>query len=83
MDLYPNPNTGKFVISYSLPTSTIVEFYITDLLGEKVFTISSNAFYPEGNFSFQADEINLNPGSYLVVMKTKERTISKGIVVLN
>lgn len=83
MELYPNPNNGKFIISYSLATNTDVEFYITNLFGEKVQAITKNSFSPAGNFSLMADDVHLNSGCYFVTMKTTEQAISKGIVVVN
>ena len=71
-EIYPNPSKGTFTIESSAKISLIE---VLNMLGEKIFSVSSN---------HKQETINLSPhpdGIYFLKLKTEQGSISKKIII--
>jgi len=78
---YPNPFNPATTISYDLPTSSVVNMFVYDLLGRKV---SEFAFGVKsaGNHSFTFDAKTLSSGVYFYKIKTENSSAMKRMLLL-
>lgn len=77
-EIYPNPNTGKFVADFNLSNEDNVSFIITDLLGNVVFAEK----YVTGTFKLPIDFSELAKGSYIAKIKfTDGKTEAKKVTI--
>ena len=78
---YPNPFNSSTVISYSLPVTSNVEFYVFNVIGEivhKEFRIDQAPGYYELKFN----EINLSSGTYFYRLQAGTFVETKKMVVM-
>ena len=75
IDILPNPNNGKFLLKYNINENA--EISIVSLSGKQVYseTLLNNSIKKEINLR------NLQKGIYLVKIQTKNRIITKKIVI--
>lgn len=66
-ELYPNPNAGTLNIRYEATNTQELEFYMTDLLGKKVYTETVTEF--EGSYEKQLNIQHLPKGVYVFVVE--------------
>ncbi|MBL7912399.1 MAG: T9SS type A sorting domain-containing protein [Bacteroidia bacterium] len=77
-EIYPNPNTGKFVAEFNLTNEDNVTFTITDLLGHLVLAEK----YVTGAFKLPVDLSELAKGVYMAKIKfTDGKTETKKITI--
>ncbi|MDP4267551.1 MAG: T9SS type A sorting domain-containing protein [Bacteroidota bacterium] len=75
-DIYPNPSTGTFNISYSLDFETPVKIDIYNMLGEKIINLK-NITEQQGKNSLV---FNVPKGIYLVRFETKNNVSFRKII---
>ncbi|MGZ5245148.1 MAG: T9SS type A sorting domain-containing protein [Bacteroidia bacterium] len=78
VNVYPNPNTGKFTIEANLPATERVRISVTNLLGQEVEVISYGALNQN---TFQVDLFDQKAGVYMLTVKTANQIFTKRIVV--
>jgi len=67
--LWPNPVKGRATISFFIPEANTVEFNVYDLSGRVIKTLQAG-FLPAGNHTTPISTDDLNPGIYLLQLKT-------------
>ena len=78
---YPNPFNGQTVFAYSLPEEQSVEFTVSNLLGQKVWT-QNQGRQMAGNYTFHWNAAGLPSGVYFFQMKTSDYMAVKRCVLL-
>jgi hypothetical protein len=79
MNFYPNPNTGKFNLSFTLPEKKEVEINILNMEGKNVYSEKLGNF--SGNYDKEID-ISKNPkGVYFVKIQQGDHSNVKKIVL--
>ncbi|MCK5739688.1 T9SS type A sorting domain-containing protein, partial [bacterium] len=78
---YPNPFNGQTIFRYSLPENQTVEFTVSNLLGQTVWT-HNQGFQMAGNHVFHWNAAGLPSGVYYFQIKTSEYTAVKRCVLL-
>lgn len=75
--LYPNPNSGTFVLELSDYNSKIVDFQIFDILGKNIMNnVNSN-----GGNRIEIKLDNLSKGVYIVQVNTNDKSLFKKFIV--
>jgi hypothetical protein len=78
VNVYPNPNQGKFIVETNLPATEQVRISVTNLLGKEVAVISNGALNQN---TFSVDISNQKAGVYMLNITTSTQTLTKRIVV--
>ena len=78
---YPNPFNPLTHIEYSIPTSSMVEIAIYDLVGRKLEELVDENKDP-GYYHVEWDASFVSSGVYFVRMKTNENSFSQKIVLI-
>ena len=78
INIYPNPNTGKFTVEANLPATEQVRISVVNLLGQEVAVISNGAMNVN---TFQVDLSNQKAGVYMLNIVTDKQTVTKRVVV--
>jgi photosystem II stability/assembly factor-like uncharacterized protein len=78
---YPNPFNQSTIIGYSLPTASIVELKIYDLLGRELKTLIDER-QNEGNHQVEFDSQKLSTGVYFYRLRAGEFVEMKKFVVI-
>ncbi len=78
---YPNPFNPSAVVPYSLPAAGPVRMELYDLLGRRVRTLV-DAFRSAGVHSVTLEADGLAGGTYLVVLRTGERWLTRPVTLL-
>lgn len=78
VNVYPNPNKGIFQMDITLRFAKDVTVSVTNILGQQVFS----EFLSESNVYNQTIDLSrFEKGIYLLILTTKEKKISKKIIV--
>ena len=77
-ELYPNPNSGEFQMTFTLTETKDMTIEITNLVGEKVFI---NTFKDVKNQTLNFDLNNVANGIYFVKVQSGDESVTKKIVV--
>ncbi|MCP4704017.1 MAG: T9SS type A sorting domain-containing protein [candidate division Zixibacteria bacterium] len=78
---YPNPFNPATTISYDLPTSSVVNLFVYDLLGRKVNEYALGV-KSAGNHSFTFDASTLSSGVYFYKIETDNFSAMKRMLLL-
>jgi PKD repeat protein len=78
INVYPNPNTGIFTISASLPTREKVRISVTNMLGQEIAVIH-NGILDTNNF--QVDLTSQSSGIYMLNIVSNNQTLTKRIEI--
>jgi hypothetical protein len=79
MEFYPNPNNGRFNLSFTLPDKGDTEVKVMDLKGQQVFSEKLGNF--SGSYSKEID-ISKNPkGAYFIRVEQGQHALVKKVVV--
>ena len=70
LEIFPNPTTGEFALSYFLSESTPTELSIYDLKGQKVYEEISAQDQTPGLYQKELDLTKLPNGIYMVTLST-------------
>jgi len=79
LNIYPNPNTGKFTLEMNLTEKKDMQLTITNLLGQQVYSEKLNKL--KGNYQKKIDLIGYAKGIYILKIISIEGVINKKIVV--
>jgi hypothetical protein len=75
LQLYPNPNTGNFIVAWNAMESEAL-IYIQDMVGHTVFETHSKT----GQINIA---LPLSPGMYLLSVKNDKTIVSKKLLITN
>lgn len=76
----PNPVNDQTTIGFTLPTSGNIQFYVTNTIGQVIYTMESS--YSEGHHNIDFDASKLEEGVYYYVMTFNgEKQMKKMIIV--
>ena len=78
---YPNPFNPTTTINFSIPKQTFVELTIMDVLGKKIKTLV-NKDLSSGTYQFKFNGSQLASGIYIYMLKTKEYTSIKKMLLI-
>ena len=78
---YPNPFNPVTHIEYSIPTSSMVEITIYDLVGRKLEKLVSEQKEP-GYYHVKWDASSIASGVYLVRMEANDNNFTQKIVLM-
>lgn len=79
---YPNPFSNNTRIQFTLPIQNRVTIEVYDITGRLVDTIVKDKIYQSGLNPVDWSPNNLSSGTYIYVLKTKERYISKKMTII-
>ncbi len=79
---FPNPAKDKINLKYSLTANRLVTISINDLFGRKIYEMATNVSKQAGSYEEQFALKNINPGMYLISIKTdkNEQAVQRVIV---
>jgi hypothetical protein len=80
LNCYPNPIMDNSIVSYAIPENTTVVLSLYNSIGQMVAQ-PVNGNQTKGNYSINFDASNLSSGTYLFVLKTNNKTLTKKITV--
>jgi len=72
-NVYPNPFTNQFVISFDAENATDMRIVLLDISGKMINEIT-NQKIPQGNFTITYDGSDLENGMYFVQLITENKT---------
>lgn len=78
---YPNPFTGKTMISYNIHEPATVTLTIVDIVGERVANVVQSVPQLAGTHSIEFDASALPHGIYYMILQTETMTVTKKMVV--
>ncbi len=81
VDVYPNPFSESFVISYELDQSSKVNLRVVNMLGQKLCEVV-NAVQQAGQYRYEIESFSLGDkfGSLLILLQTEKGLLSKKLV---
>lgn len=79
LNVYPNPNTGKFNINFSLETSSDVKISVLNLVGQQVYERQLQGL--SGTYTQEMDMSSFGKGVYVVNVEAGTTRINKRVVV--
>ena len=80
---YPNPFNPTTVISFELPTESLVSLRVYDLLGREVATLMNGKEQPgRHQLVFDASNYRLSTGLYIVVLKAGENQLVRKMMLV-
>lgn len=80
VDIYPNPTNDNVNISFELENSGRLEVLLFNSNGINVAKIDKG-FMPAGQNSFTLDELDLNSGKYIIMLKVDSSIVTYSITV--
>jgi len=79
---YPNPFNPTTTIRFGLPSESMVDLRIYDVLGREVRTIVSNQALKAGTYNFIFDASNIASGTYIYRLTTDNNVVTKKMLLL-
>lgn len=80
LSVYPNPILSQATVEYNLEESGPLEIVVYDIFGRKI-DVLVNDYRPSGQYQFQWNPKNLNPGIYFIHLKTASGEIVKKTII--
>jgi hypothetical protein len=80
VDIYPNPTSDDINVSFNLETAGRLEINIFDISGNNVAKIDKG-FISAGENNIKVDELNLNSGKYLIMLKVGNSVVTYSFTV--
>jgi hypothetical protein len=78
---YPNPFSGKTVISFRIPENSFVSLKVYNMLGVEVAELAGKRFEP-GNHTLEFDSGKLPKGKYFYRIESSNYGATKGMTVI-
>jgi hypothetical protein len=78
---YPNPFNPETTIEFQIPVYSFIELKVFDLLGQEIAVII-NEEKPAGRYEVRFNGTNLSSGIYIYILKTKNKIISRKMILL-
>lgn len=79
VNVYPNPNNGRFTINFGIETSADVKISVSNLIGQQVFNRTLQGF--SGTYNQELDLSTLGKGVYIVNFETGGTAVNRKVVV--
>jgi len=79
----PNPNFGKFQISFNLAHEDLISIKIYDNNGTLIKDVQDDKTMAKGNHQIQVNLVGIKQGSYYVSINGKKTNVSQTIIVAN
>jgi hypothetical protein len=79
VNVYPNPNTGKFNVAFSVENNADVKLSVQNMVGQVVYERSLPSF--SGNYTQEMDMSSFGKGVYIVNVESNATRINKRVVV--
>lgn len=79
--LFPDPADEFITVRQLTGWNSLVELFVLDVTGRKMFNILSNEVTPGANEEFTVNTSSLAPSTYLLVLKNKEKIQTQKFVV--
>jgi len=79
--LAPNPTSSYASLLLDVAQKVRLNIYLTDAMGRRIQTISSDKYYPQGMSNERVDVQNLPNGIYNVVVENRNSRIVKKLIV--
>ena len=79
---YPNPFNPTTTIRFGLPSESVVDLRIYDVLGREVRTIVSNQSLKAGTYNYVFDASSIASGTYIYRLTTKNNVVTKKMLLL-
>ena len=80
LNIYPNPNTGEFVIKMNVTKSSDLQIKLFDVIGQVIYEEKLDKYV--GNYQNTIDVSNHAKGVYTLQLITEKGTINKKIEIL-
>jgi len=77
--LYPNPNTGQFIIEFSNPIEDELEIQIFNTLGQVLLSKRIEALNTDNQLQINLEEVAT--GTYLVRLSTNHKLTTKRVII--
>jgi hypothetical protein len=81
MKIYPNPANQAINVDFSLPAATVGYISLVNISGAQVKVLVSDTNFQEGANHFTANISDINPGIYLVMIKTENGFKTQRLIV--
>jgi len=81
-NLYPNPSSGTTLITYSLTQKTGVSITVYDLSGKEVMQLENKANLSAGSYQDEINAGSLQPGTYLINIRTTSGSETKRLTII-
>lgn len=82
LKVYPNPFNEQLFVKYELPTEGMISLYLTDMLGQSIQALLNQEAKSTGRHTFQVQGLDLLPGTYFLILQTKESMVSRKLITL-
>ncbi|MCW5908250.1 MAG: T9SS type A sorting domain-containing protein [Chitinophagales bacterium] len=79
VNVFPNPNSGKFTVQLFVTTTSDVNMSIANMLGQDVYTNKIENLL--GDYSNEVDLFGLEKGMYILTVEAKGQRFNKRIAV--
>ena len=79
---YPNPFNPTTTIRFGLPSESVVDLRIYDVLGREVRTIVSNQSLKAGTYNYVFDASSIASGTYIYRLTTNNNVVTKKMLLL-
>lgn len=79
VNVYPNPNSGRFNINFGIETTADVKITVSNLIGQQVFNRTLEGF--SGTYNQELDLSGLGKGVYIVNFETGGTAVNRKVVV--
>lgn len=81
LEIFPNPATHSFTVSYTLNEESFVKLTLIAITGKVIKSIGEYNKQPAGNYQVNYSNNNLNPGVYIVLLRYDNGLLRKKIVL--
>jgi hypothetical protein len=79
-EVFPNPNTGKFTVNFSLSEKDNYNIELTSMLGQVVYSEQLSGF--DGAYSHVMETAGFNKGIYTIkLMNSKNESLVRKVIV--
>ncbi|MEX1193193.1 MAG: CotH kinase family protein [Brumimicrobium sp.] len=79
LNIYPNPNNGKFRTSFNLESAGRVEVTIINMIGKPTRLI--NQFMEKGENEIEVNSTNLSSGVYILKVNNRNEAFTKKLII--
>ncbi|PCH65546.1 MAG: hypothetical protein COC01_09560, partial [Bacteroidetes bacterium] len=79
LDVYPNPNTGEFTVTFKIIEKQHINLKVFDIKGQVIYEENLSGFI--GEYQNKIDMSSYAKGIYSLQLSTKENTINKKIIL--
>lgn len=81
MQIYPNPAKQRLTIDFSLPQSSTGTISLVNISGAQLKVLVPETNFQEGSNTFTTNVADINPGIYMVMIKTENGFKTQRLIV--